>query len=57
MRGKLAWAPVKWPKRRDKGPPLQAWSLRYLGTRHALHAVEDSAILLTVSMAVHPDRP
>jgi len=33
MRGKLAWAPVKWPKRRDKGPPLQAWSLRYLGTR------------------------
>ena len=27
------------------------------GTRHALYAVEDSAILLTVSKAVHPDRP
>ena len=25
--------------------------------RHALQAVEDSAILLTVSKAVHPDRP
>jgi quercetin dioxygenase-like cupin family protein len=27
------------------------------GTRHALHAVEDSAILLAVSKAVHPTDP
>ena len=27
------------------------------GTRHALHAVEDSAILLTVSKAVHASHP
>ena len=50
MRGKLAWAPVKRPKRRAEGPRSGP------GLR-ALHAVEDSAILLTVSMAVRPDRP
>jgi hypothetical protein len=42
---------------REPGTGGRRWrKIGATASRHALHAVEDSAILLTVSMAVHPDR-